>query len=131
MSLENFSLGKLKEILRQRESCMGEFKILQSIVRRPHTVVLKEHGIPQAHIPPLFRLLSPPEVLACLRACSVVSDSLRPHGLQPTRFHCPRDFPGKKILEWVATSFSTQIYLLVSVNLSASSARNGVYLLGL
>ena len=26
---------------------------------------------------------------------SVVSDSLRPHGLQPTRFHHPWDFPGK------------------------------------
>ena len=26
---------------------------------------------------------------------SVVSDSLRPHGLQPTKFLCPCDFPGK------------------------------------
>ena len=26
---------------------------------------------------------------------SVVSDSLRPHGLQPSRFLCPWDFPGK------------------------------------
>ena len=26
---------------------------------------------------------------------SVVSNSLRPHGLQPTRLICPRDFPGK------------------------------------
>ena len=30
-----------------------------------------------------------------VRACSVVSDSLRPHGLQHTRFFCPWDFPGK------------------------------------
>ena len=28
---------------------------------------------------------------------SVVSDSLRPHGLQPTRLLCPWDFPGKSI----------------------------------
>ena len=28
---------------------------------------------------------------------SVVSDSLRPHGLQPTRLLCPWDFPGKDI----------------------------------
>ena len=28
-------------------------------------------------------------------SCSVVSDSLRLHGLQPTRFLCPWDFPGK------------------------------------
>ena len=26
---------------------------------------------------------------------SVMSDSLRPHGLQPSRFLCPWDFPGK------------------------------------
>ena len=30
-------------------------------------------------------------------SCSVVSDSLRPHGLQITRFHCPWDSPGKNI----------------------------------
>ena len=28
-------------------------------------------------------------------SCSVVPDSLRPHGLQPTRLLCPWDFPGK------------------------------------
>ena len=30
-------------------------------------------------------------------SCSVVSDSLRPHGLQPTRLLHPWDFPGKSI----------------------------------
>ena len=29
------------------------------------------------------------------RICSVMSDSLRPHGLQPTRILRPWDFPGK------------------------------------
>ena len=28
-------------------------------------------------------------------SCSVVSNSLRTHGLEPTRFLCPWDFPGK------------------------------------
>ena len=28
-------------------------------------------------------------------SCSVVSDSLPPHGLQPTRLLCPRNSPGK------------------------------------
>ena len=28
-------------------------------------------------------------------SCPVVPDSLRPHGLQPTRLLCPSDFPGK------------------------------------
>ena len=31
----------------------------------------------------------------CTRSCSVVSDSLRSHGLQPTRLLCPWDSPGK------------------------------------
>ena len=35
-----------------------------------------------------------------------MSDSLRPHGLQPTRLLCPWDFPGKRVLEWVAIAFS-------------------------
>ena len=35
---------------------------------------------------------------------SAVSDSLWPHGLQPTRLLCPWDSPGKKT--WVAISFS-------------------------
>ena len=32
---------------------------------------------------------------ACLISLSVVSDSLRPHGLQPSRPLCPWNFPGK------------------------------------
>ena len=33
--------------------------------------------------------------LLLLLSRSVMSDSLRPHGLQPTRLLCPWDFPGK------------------------------------
>ena len=33
-------------------------------------------------------------ILNC-ESCSVVSDSLQPHGLQPTRLLHPWDFPGK------------------------------------
>ena len=36
---------------------------------------------------------------------SVMSDSLWPHGLQPTRLLCPWDYPAR-ILEWVAISSS-------------------------
>ena len=39
-----------------------------------------------------------PEVIICLSVSvshSVMPDSLRPHGLQPTRLLCPWDFPGK------------------------------------
>ena len=31
----------------------------------------------------------------CVFSCSVLSDSLRPHGLYSTRLLCPWDFPGK------------------------------------
>ena len=31
----------------------------------------------------------------CVRVCSVMSDSLKPHGRQPTRLLCPWKFPGK------------------------------------
>ena len=30
--------------------------------------------------------------------CSVISDSLQPHGLQPTRLLCPWDFPSKNTI---------------------------------
>ena len=34
-------------------------------------------------------------VCVCARVCSVVSSSLRPNGLWPTRLLCPWNFPGK------------------------------------
>ena len=41
---------------------------------------------------------------------SVVSDSLRPHGLEPTRLLCPWNFPGKSTGVG-AIAFSTAIWL--------------------
>ena len=35
-------------------------------------------------------------VCVCVLSCSVMSDSLQHHGLQPTRLLCPWDSPGKK-----------------------------------
>ena len=46
------------------------------------------HDTPRA----TFSASSPP---VCVLSRSVVSDSLWPHGLQPTRLFCPWDFPGK------------------------------------
>ena len=43
--------------------------------------------------------------LPCACSCSVVSDSLWPHGVKLTRLLCPWDFPGR-IPEWVAISSS-------------------------
>ena len=41
--------------------------------------------------------LSPSPSVCCVFSLSVVSDSLRTHGLWPARLLCPRDFPGKNI----------------------------------
>ena len=41
-------------------------------------------------------------------SCSVVSDSLQPHGLQPTRLLCPGIFQAKT-QEWVAISSSSNL----------------------
>ena len=44
----------------------------------------------------------------CMRACFVLSNSLRPHGLQPARILC-RIFQART-LEWVAIPFSRGIF---------------------
>ena len=49
----------------------------------------------------LYFLISPVLLLLdtySMCACSVMSNSLQPHGLQPTRFCCPWNFPGKNIV---------------------------------
>ena len=37
----------------------------------------------------------PAVLVFCVCVCSVISDSLKPHGLWPTRLLCPQYFPGK------------------------------------
>ena len=48
-------------------------------------------GPPAVRKIPFCFLLKTSSVLSC----SVMSDSLKPHGLQPTRLLCPWDSPGK------------------------------------
>ena len=57
----------------------------------------------------------------CMRACScsVMSNSLQPHGLQPARFLCPWDFPGKNtevgcqfLLQGIFPTQGSNIHLL-------------------
>ena len=57
-------------------------------------------------------------------SCSVVSNSLQPHGLQPTRLIHPWDFFQARVLEWVAISFSKG-YVHKAINLNL----NGICLL--
>ena len=43
----------------------------------------------------LFLIFHSLGALVCVCACSVVSYSLQPHGLQPARLHCPWNSPGQ------------------------------------
>ena len=53
-------------------------------------------------------------------SCSVVSDPQRPHGLQPTRFLHPWDFPGK------STGVGCHCLLIISQLLWVSSSGRGL-----
>ena len=51
--------------------------------------------------------------------CSVLSDSLQPHELQPTRLLCPWNFPGKNtgvgchfLLQWIFPTQGSTLHLL-------------------
>ena len=54
---------------------------------------------------PFTKLLLYAPVCGCVWVCSVVSDSLQPHGLWPTRLLCPWDFQAR-ILELAVVSYS-------------------------
>ena len=54
----------------------------------------------------VFSLLHELVHLCCaVLSCSVLSDSVRPHGLLPARLLCPWDSPGKNT-GWVSTASS-------------------------
>ena len=55
-------------------------------------------------------------------SCSVVSDSLWPHGLQPIRLLCPWDFPGKStgvgglcLLQPTSTRFDRYLWIFIFI----------------
>ena len=68
----DMSLGKLQEIAKDREACLQQFMGSQRVV---HNLVTEEQQQVQF-------------------SRSVVSDSLRPHGLQHARLPCPSPTPG-------------------------------------
>ena len=53
----------------------------------------------------------------CCQVASVVSNSSRPHGLQPTRLLRPRDSPGKST--WVGCHWGAYIVMSLLFNISA------------
>ena len=60
-------------------------------VRRVRIVVMFSHQLV------CICLIFIGRMCTCMLSHSVVSSSLLPHGLQPTNFLCPWDFPGKNI----------------------------------
>ena len=71
----------------------------------------------------IFTSLASHEPYLCMLSRSVMSNSLQPHGLQPTRLLCPWDFPGQaRMLQWVAISYSNiYVYVYGSGGLVAKS----------
>ena len=61
--------------------------------------------------------------------CSVVPDSLWPHGLQPTRLLCPWNFPGKNtgadyhfLLQGIFSTQGSNLHLFCLLNRQANSS---------
>ena len=70
--------------------------VLKSSICWPHLTNVRIYLI--FWLKRIFPVFSPLYLLLLVSVSrSIVPDSLRPHGLQPTRFLCPWDFPGKDI----------------------------------
>ena len=73
-------------------------------------------------------LFLPQCVHACLLSCSVMSDSLQPHGLSPIRVFCPWNFAGKNsavgchfLLQGIFPTQGSNPHLLHLLNWQADS----------
>ena len=62
-------------------------------------------------------------LLLLLLSRSVVSDSVQPHGLQPTRLLHPWDFQAR-LLEWVAIAFSIWCLVLFILMLESNISKS-------
>ena len=69
-----------------------------------------------------------PQPCVCVLSCSVVSDSLQPCGLQPTRLLCLWNFPGKNagvcchsLLQGIFPTQGLNLHLLCFLHLQACS----------
>ena len=67
-----------------RPVCTGQGSAASS---RLGVSLWKRVSIPALHLKPFY--------CVCVFSCSIVSDSLQPHGVEPTRLLCPWDSPGK------------------------------------
>ena len=69
------------------------------------------YGIFQARVPEWGAKAFSKTTYSVQFSCSVVSDSSRPHGLQPTRLLHPWDFPGKSTGVGCHCSYLTKHYM--------------------
>ena len=86
-----------------------------------------EQGTLQFHFCTRPRIYVVDSGCVCVLGHSVISDSLWPHGLQPTRLFCPWDFPGKHA-EVVCHSLLQEIFPMQGLNSGILYCRRIFYL---
>ena len=73
----NYFSKKLLRIIFRNKDYHAQYALISRHSQKIYTHIMYKH------------------VYECVLSCSVVSDSLRPHGLKPTRFLCSWNFPSK------------------------------------
>ena len=88
-----FPNATLKDTRRDRSNITGRDSTVVSFMHLPFNGFLSQWEFPKtfSHL----RLKISFQIWNVCESCSVVSASLRPHGLWPARLLCPWDFPGK------------------------------------
>ena len=86
----------------------------------------EEHGVCPSEKIPEEKIYICIDTHAAVLSRSVMSDSLRPHGLWPARFLCPRDSPGKKTGVG-SHSLLHRIFLTQGLNLGLLYCRQILY----
>ena len=69
----------------------------------------------------------PLSYIPCMLSCLVISDSLRPHGLQPAQLLCPWGFSQVRILEWEVMPSSRGIFPTQGSNSGLPHCRRILY----
>ena len=97
-----------------------------SLPPNPHPTPLGHHSILYIILSIFYQMLIFLEL--CYGVCSAMSDSLQPHGLQPSRPLCPQNFPGKNtgvdchfLLQGISLPRDQTLHLLCLLNCQTGS----------